>query len=111
MSNVFTNAFVNLTTTNNTTIYTCNSTARAIVQNIQLANESGNVDIKVFFTDSSASTTVEIGHDTIASKETVNLAKGPIVLEEGDAISITANATPITGIVSVLEINRGLSTG
>jgi len=111
MSNVFKNAIVNLATTASTTIYTCPATARAVIQNIQLANESGNVDVKAYLYDSSETTTVEIGHDTVASKETVNLAKGPIVLEEGDAISIEAASTVVAGVISILEINRGLSTG
>ena len=40
MANVYKNAIYVPTTTANTTVYTCNATARAIIQNIQLTNGS-----------------------------------------------------------------------
>ena len=36
MSNVYKNAIYKPTTTANTTVYTCNATARAVIQNIQI---------------------------------------------------------------------------
>ena len=47
MSNVYKNAFYDPTTTASTTVYTCNATARAIIQNIQIANESGSKTVRV----------------------------------------------------------------
>jgi hypothetical protein len=41
MSNVYKNAIYKPTTTANTTVYTCNATARAVIQNIQIANSTG----------------------------------------------------------------------
>ena len=41
MSNIYKNAIYKATTTANTTVYTCNATARAIIQNIQFANTTG----------------------------------------------------------------------
>jgi hypothetical protein len=41
MSNVYKNAIYKPTTTANTTVYTCNATARAVIQNIQITNQSG----------------------------------------------------------------------
>ena len=57
MSNIYRNAFYDPTTTANTTVYTCNATARAIIQNIQIANESGSKVVRVHVYDSSATTT------------------------------------------------------
>ena len=57
MSNVYKNAFYDPTTTASTTVYTCNATARAIIQNIQIANESGSKTVKASVYDSSAATT------------------------------------------------------
>ena len=108
MTNVYKNALYVPTTTANTTVYTCNATARAVIQTIQLTNEAGSHLVEVFVYDSSATTTTEIAHISLGSNTTENVAKGPIVLEEGDALLIGAASTVVTGIVSILEINRGL---
>ena len=110
MSNVYKNAIYKPTTTANTTVYTCNVTARAVIQTIQLTNQSGSHVVEVFIYDSSATTTTEIAHISLGSNSTENVAKGPIILEEGDALLISAGSTVVTGIVSILEVNRGSLT-
>ena len=110
MSNVYKNAIYSPTTTANTTVYTCNATARAVIQNIQITNQSGSHTVEVFVYDSSATTTTEIAHISLGSNSTENVAKGPIILEEGDALLISAASTVVTGIVSILEVNRGSLT-
>ena len=110
MANVYKNAIYIPTTTANTTVYTCNATARAVIQTIQLTNQSGSHTVEVFIYDSSATTTTEIAHISLGSNATENVAKGPIILEEGDALLISAASTVVTGIVSILEVNRGSLT-
>lgn len=110
MSNVYKNAIYKPTTTAGTTVYTCNATARAVIQNIQLTNQSGSHKAEVFIYDFSTTTTTEISHVSLTSGDTENAAKGPIILEEGDALIISCNSTVITGIVSILEVNRGSLT-
>ena len=110
MSNVYKNAIYKPTTTANTTVYTCNVTARAVIQTIQLTNQSGSHVVEVFIYDSSATTTTEIAHISLGSNSTENVAKGPIILEEGDALLISAGSTVVKGIVSILEVNRGSLT-
>jgi hypothetical protein len=110
MSNVYKNAIYKPTTTANTTVYTCNATARAVIQTIQLTNQTGSHAVEVFIYDSSATTTTEIAHISLGSNSTENVAKGPIILEEGDALLISAASTVVTGIVSILEVNRGSLT-
>jgi len=41
MSNIYRGILVKPTVTTSTTVYTCNATSRAIIQNIQLTNQSG----------------------------------------------------------------------
>jgi len=107
MANIYKNAFFDLNTTNLTTVYTCPSNSRAIVQNIQLTNESGTTQVEVFVYDNSATTEFEVSHDSIGANETVNMAKGPIILEESDILRIKAGAiNVVSGMVSILEINR-----
>jgi hypothetical protein len=111
MSNIYANAFYVPTTTAQTTVYTSNATTRAIIQNIQLTNTSGSKDVNVYIYDNSTSSTNLIAHASISGPTICNVAKGPIILEENDAIVIdTSSTSNITAVLSILEINRGLAT-
>jgi len=112
MANIYKNAFFDLNTTNLTTVYTCPSDSRAIVQNIQYTNESGTTQVQVYVTDNSASTTYEINHNSLSANETYNAALGPVILEESDILKIQANAANVlSGTLSILEINRSDQNG
>ena len=106
MANIYKNAGINLTTTSLTTVYTVPTNRTAIVKNIQISNEhSSNNLVEVFVTDSSASATYEIFHESMAADSTTNAALAPIILESGDALKIqAATANVVEGIVSYLEI-------
>jgi transcription antitermination factor NusA-like protein len=106
MSNTYKSTFFDLTTTNQTTVYTVPAGVKALVRTIQCTNHSGSTDIEVFVTDTSASTTYEIAHDTMAARTTENFAKGTIVLDPGDILKITVNhANRVTGTIAALEIS------
>ena len=105
MSNTYKSTFFDLTTTNQTTVYTVPAGVKALVRTIQLTNHTGNTNVEVFVTDTSATLTVEIAHITMSARSTENFAKGTIVLDPGDILKITANtANRITGTIAVLEI-------
>ncbi len=107
MANIYKNAFYDPTGTSAETVYTVPSNARAIVQNIQLTNESGSKVAKVSVTDSSASTDYQVAYANISGPTICNVAKGPVVLEENDVLKIETSVTSgISGIISILEINR-----
>ena len=107
MANKYINAFYDPTTTGQETIYTAPSDARAIIQNIQLTNESGDKTVKVHITDSSASTTYQIAYASISGPTICNVAQGPIILEESDILRIeTSNTTGISAVISLLELSR-----
>src|SRR5210317_2127770 len=107
MANFYKNAFYDPTTTASTTLYTAPSNARGIIQNIQITNESGSKILKAKVTDDSASTTYQIAYANISGPTICNLAKGPIILEENDSLSLeTNNTSNVTAIVSILEISR-----
>jgi hypothetical protein len=107
MANIYKNAFYDPTTTSAETVYTVPSNARAIIQNIQLTNESGNKVAKASVTDSSATTDYQIAYASISGPTICNIAKGPVVLEENDILKIESSVTSgISGIISILEINR-----
>jgi hypothetical protein len=107
MANIYKNAMSDLTTAN-ATLYTTPSDSRAIIQTIQVANDtSNNNNVDVFVRDSSAGTDHEISHDQLSTKETINLAKGPIILEENDYIFAKAGANGSAHLtLAILEINR-----
>ena len=107
MANIYKNAFYDPTGTSAETVYTVPSNARAIVQNIQLTNESGSKVAKVSVTDSSATTDYQIAYANISGPTICNVAKGPVILEENDILKIETSVTSgISGIISILEINR-----
>ena len=107
MTNVYKNAIYVATTTANTTVYTCNATARAIIQNIQFANSTGTHTVSAYVFSYVNNTTIQIGINDIAAKTSFNLASGPIVLQENDALLLSSNnTTDVTAIVSILEVNR-----
>ena len=110
MANVYKNAIYVPTTTANTTVYTCNATARAIIQNIQLTNGSGTHAVQVYLYKDANSTTLEFSHANMSANETLNFCKGPVILQERDAILIAAASTVVTGIISIMEVNRSSLT-
>src|SRR5210317_129034 len=107
MANIYKNAFYDPSTTAAETVYTVPSDSRAIIQNIQLTNESGNKIAKVSVTDSSATTDYQVAYASISGPTICNVAKGPVILEENDVLKIETSVTSgISGIISILEINR-----
>ena len=107
VANIYRNAQFDLTTTDVTDVFTCPSGSRAIVQNIQLVNESGSKTFKVFITDSSASTTYQVAYASITGPTTCNMAKGPLILEESDVLILqTTDTSGISATISILEFDR-----
>ena len=112
MANIYKNAFYSATTTASVLLYTCPSNANAIIQNIQIANQTGSGVIKASVYDSITTTNYVIACVDITTITTVNLAKGPIVLKELDTISLAStNTSGISGILAILEINRDDQNG
>src|SRR6056300_1899855 len=107
MANIYKNAFFDPANTDTFTIYTTPSDSRAIIQNIQITNETGSKDVKVYVEDSSASTTYLVAHGSISGPTICNFAKGPIVLEENDILKAQSSVTSnVSAIVSILETDR-----
>ena len=107
MANFYKNAFYDPNTTAAVTVYTCPSNANAIIQNIQVTNESGSKNVKAYVYDSSVTTNFEIAFAAISGPTICNLAKGPIILEESDAIKVeTSDTSAISATLAILEISR-----
>jgi hypothetical protein len=107
MANIYRNRFYDPSTTDAVTLYTAPTNANAIIQNIQITNESGSKTVRVRVTDSSASTSFVVAFASVSGPTICNLAKGPIILEESDSISLESSTTSaITATISLLEISR-----
>jgi len=107
MANFYKNAFYDPTVTTAVTTYTCPSNANAIIQNIQITNESGSKVVKTHVTDSSASTSFVVAYASVTGPTICNLAKGPIILEDNDSIALeTSDTSDISATLSILEISR-----
>ena len=108
MANIYNNAKVDLTTTNNTTIYTTPAGSRAIIKNIVVSDDSGNGDsITMTITDASSAIFSLFKTKTIAANATTEMISEPIILEESEILKAQATtAGRLHVVVSLLEINR-----
>ena len=112
MANFYKNAFYDPSTTAAVTVYTCPSNANAIVQNIQVTNQSGSKVVKTYVYDFTTTTNYEIAYASISGPTICNLAKGPIILEESDSIKLeTSDISGISATLAILEINRDDQNG
>ena len=110
MANIYKNAFFDPSDTANTVVYATDNLTRAIIQNIQVTNESGSKVVRAYVFDSSNSNTAtQIAYANISGPTICNIAKGPIILEESDTLVLSSSDTSgISATVSILEVNRGL---
>mgnify|MGYP001232603910 CR=1 FL=1 len=108
MANVYKNAKVDFTTTDNTTVYTSPSNSRAIIKSILVSEDSGNADsISVTLTDASAAVFSLFKTKAVSANATEELISQPIILQESEILKAQATtAGRLHMVVSLLEINR-----
>ena len=108
MANIYKNAKVDLTTTDNTTIYTTPSNSRAIVKSILVSEDAGSGTTVTLTITNAASAIFNLFKDkAIGSKTTTELLTHPLILEENEVLKAqAADANELHIIVSILEINR-----
>ena len=108
MANIYKNAKVDLTTTDNTTIYTAPSDSRAIIKSILVSEDAGSGTTITFTITNASSAKFNLFKDkAIASKATTELLTHPLILEENEVLKAqAADANELHVIASILEINR-----
>ena len=108
MANVYKNAKVDFTTTDNTTVYTSPSNSRAIIKSILVSDDSGSGDsINVTLTDASAAVFSLFKTKAVSANGTEELISQPIILQESEILKAQATtADRLHMVVSLLEINR-----
>ena len=106
MSNSFVNAKADLTTTDNTTLYTTPSANVAIVKSILVSNDAGSAcNITVTLTDASSNVFSLFKTKSIASNATTELLTSPLVVEESEILKVQdSDANELHVIASILQI-------
>ncbi len=106
MSNSFVNAKVDLTTTDDTTLYTTPSANVAIVKSILVSNDAGSAcNITVTLTDASSNVFSLFKTKSVASNATTELLTSPLVVEESEILKVQASdANELHVIASILQI-------
>ena len=108
MANIYKNAKVDFTTTDNTTVYTAPAGSRAIIKNMIVSEDSNNADsISITLSNASGAVFNIFKDKAISAKATVELITQPIILQESEILKAqVATADRLHIIVSLLEINR-----
>ena len=106
MANSFVNAKVDLTTTDNTTLYTTPTANVALVKSILVSNDAGSsCNLDVTLTDSSGNVFSLFKTKTIATNTTTELLTHPLVVEESEVLKVQASdANELHVIASILQI-------
>ena len=106
MANSFINAKVDLTTTNNTTLYTTPSANVALVKSLLVANDSGSsCNIDVTLTDSSGNVFTLFKTKAVDTNTTTELLTHPLVVEESEILKVQASdANELHVVASILQI-------
>ena len=74
---------------------------------MQVTNESGSKVVKAKINDASDSNTSNlVAYASITGPTICNIAKGPIILEESDALTLETDTVNVKAVVSILEISR-----
>ena len=108
MANIYKNELVDLTTTDNTVVYTTPASSRAIIKSILVSEDAGSgTTITVTITNAGSAIFNLFKDKAIASKATTELLTHPLILEENEVLKAqAADANELHVIASILEINR-----
>ena len=106
MSNSFKNKKVDLTTTDNTTLYTVPTATTTVVKSLLVSEDAGSGStITITLVDSSGAIFNLFKDKAIASKATTELLTNPLVMEESEILKVqAADANELHVIASILEI-------
>tara|TARA_R100000742_G_C4263316_1_gene81169 strand:- start:132 stop:455 length:324 start_codon:yes stop_codon:yes gene_type:complete len=107
MANQYKNAKLDLTDTDNETLYTVPAAKTAIVKSIIVSEDSGNTPtITVTLVNSSAAVFSLYKTKALTANGTLELLSSPLVMEESEILKVQASAgNQLHVIMSFLEIN------
>ena len=106
MANSFLNKKVDLTTTDNTVLYTVPTATSTVVKSILVSEDAGSgASITVTLVDSSSNVFSLFKTKTISGNATTELLTQPLVMEEKEILKVQAgDANELHVIASILQI-------
>jgi len=107
LANNYKNAKIDLSSTNDTTVYTCPTATQTIVKSILISNDSGSSDtLNITLTNASSAVFSVFKAKSVASNTTVELLSQPLIIMESEVLKAQATtADRLHIIVSFLEVN------
>ena len=108
MANIYKNSLIDLSTTDNTIVYTAPADSRAIIKSLIVSEDAGSGTTVTFTITNAAAAVFNLFKDkAIASKATTELLTHPLILQENEVLKAqAADANELHIIASILEINR-----
>ena len=106
MANSYINKKVDLTTTDNTTLYTVPTASAAIIKSLLACNDAGSAcTLTVTITDTASNVFKAYNLKSIDSNATAELLDKPLVLQESEVLKIQAgDANELHVIASIMEV-------
>ena len=105
MANTYKNSKVDLTTTNETTLYSCPANTTAIVKSIIVSEDSGNADTITLTISSGGNDFSLYKVKAVGANGTVELLTAPLVVQASEILKVTAaTADRLHVVASYLEI-------
>jgi hypothetical protein len=108
MANVYLNSKVDLSTTDNTVLYTVPSNSRAIIKSLLVSEDAGSgTTITVTLTSQTGTVFSLFKVKAVGANATEQLLNEPLVLMENEILKVqAADANELHVVSSILEINR-----
>jgi hypothetical protein len=105
MANTYTNAKVDLTTTNVTTLYTAATYTTGIVKSILVSEDTGNADTLTLTVTNGSTVYSLFKTKAIGANGTVELLTAPLVIQPTEILKVTAaTANRLHVVASILEV-------
>jgi len=108
MANIYLNSKVDLSTTDNTVLYTVSSNSRAIIKSLLVSEDAGSgTTITVTLTSQTGTVFSLFKVKAVGANATEQLLTEPLIMLENEVLQVTAaDANRLFVVASILEINR-----
>jgi len=108
MANIYLNSKVDLSTTDNTVLYTVPSNSRAIIKSLLVSEDAGSgTTITVTLTSQTGTVFSLFKVKAVGANATEQLLNEPLVMMENEILKVqAADANELHVVSSILEINR-----
>jgi hypothetical protein len=108
MANVYLNSKVDLSTTDNTVLYTVPSNSRSIIKSLLVSEDAGSgTTITVTLTSQTGTVFSLFKVKAVGANATEQLLTEPLIMMENEILKVqAADANELHVVSSILEINR-----